>query len=99
VFVIVWRYWVAPERRERFERAYGPTGDWSILFKRQAGYRGTELVRCSEPGDYLTIDRWDSSESFAQFMTRWQDDYQALDTALDNLTETEQLIGRGTTID
>lgn len=97
--VIVWSYHVAAEHRREFEQAYGPTGEWSTLFGRQAGYRGTELVRCSESGDYLTIDRWDTTSSFDEFMARWREDYEALDTRLDAVTETEQRIGHGATID
>ena len=59
-YLIVWRYEVDGARREEFEQAYGPTGPWSELFGRTAGYLGTELVRLDEAGAYLTLDRWTS---------------------------------------
>lgn len=92
--MIVWEYEVNATNAAEFEQAYGPTGAWALLFGRQPGYLGTELVRGSDDR-YVTIDRWDSSRSFEQFLASWREEYERLDAAMDPLTETERLVVRG----
>jgi heme-degrading monooxygenase HmoA len=95
VHLIVWRFAVRPEHRSAFEQAYGPTGDWATLFGRGAGYVGTELVALSDPGSYLTLDRWESAAAFAQFEHAWSQGYAELDQRLALLTDEETFIGAG----
>jgi hypothetical protein len=33
MFVALWEYEVKPGEEERFEKAYGPDGDWVRLFR------------------------------------------------------------------
>lgn len=94
-YVAVWRYHVREEHRTEFERAYGPDGDWVALFEAGEGYLGSELVRGSAIGEYVTIDRWASSEVYATFLERWGDDYAALDGRLQHLTQDEKLVIQG----
>ena len=93
--LIVWRFAVRPEHRSSFEQAYGPTGEWARLFGRAAGYAGTELVALSDPGAYLTLDRWESAAAFAEFKHAWSQDYAELDQQLERLTDEETFIGSG----
>ena len=61
---------VRPRARRAFERAYGPSGDWSQLFGRAETCLGTQLLRGS--GDsYLTIDRWRAEADFEAFFAGW----------------------------
>ena len=94
-YLAVWRYQVRPEHRTEFERAYGPHGDWVALFEVGEGYVGSELVRGSAIGEYVTIDRWASAEAYATFLERWGDDYAALDGQLQYLTDDETLVTQG----
>ena len=93
-FAIVWRFTIAPESKLRFESVYGPNGAWAVLFARSAGYRGSELLRCTtDLNTYLTIDRWESEAAFEEFRRRFTSEYAALDRECDDLTETETRIG------
>ncbi len=93
--MILWQYQVKPERQSQFEEIYSPNGAWADLFKRGIGYLGTELLHDEkEPQRYLTIDRWDSKESYEAFQSQWGKEYKALDTLCDGLTERESLLGK-----
>jgi len=60
MFVILWEFEVKPGSEVRFEKAYGPTGDWAQLFQRDPHYRGTKLLRdVTRPYHYFTVDYWD----------------------------------------
>jgi hypothetical protein len=45
MYVILWRFRPVEGRESEFERAYGPSGEWALLFGRDDGYLGTELLR------------------------------------------------------
>jgi heme-degrading monooxygenase HmoA len=87
---------VPPPRGEEsgFERAYGPFGEWTRLFRRGDGYLGTELLRRSDDsGEYLAIDRWASRAAYEAFRARWSSEYGWLDRQLEELTEEETPLG------
>lgn len=61
---------------ESFEEAYGPNGDWALFFKDARGYVGTELLRdLEQPGRYLVIDRWESVDTYNDFIDTNRDEY------------------------
>jgi hypothetical protein len=94
VYTIIWRYQVEPGQVAEFERRYGPSGDWSQLFSRAAGYRGTALLK--DPNDplvYLTIDRWETKAAYASFRERYGQPYRDLDSSSDALTRSETHVG------
>ena len=92
--LILYQYRPKPNLHPDFERAYGPDGDWALLFQRSPDYLGTELLRSlQDPTLYVTIDRWTSQAAYEAFRTRWLADYEALDRRCDALTEREELIG------
>lgn len=94
MYVIIWEYQVKPERVADFESIYAPEGTWAQLFKKRAGYLGTELLRDSNhPQRYITIDRWVSSEAYNSFQAKWQDEYKALDEHCKDLTDCESFLG------
>ncbi len=43
MFVALWEYEVKPGCEERFENAYGPSGDWARLFQSDSNYRETGI--------------------------------------------------------
>jgi len=92
--VILWEFRVKAGSEAAFEAAYGRGGDWERLFRRDPGFRGTELLRVSTPRGYLTIDRWVSAAAFEAFQKRHRKDYDALDRRLAALTERETALGR-----
>ena len=92
MFVRIWRYTVHALQASRFEQVYGSNGDWAKLFGRDHGYLGTELLE-GEPGDYVTIDRWNGESDWRRFMEHQGDAYRALDLECEGLTSEESEIG------
>ena len=94
MYVILWRFRLRMGRESEFERAYGPSGEWALLFRRSDGYLGTELLRRSDdPGQYLTLDRWTSRAAYEAFRARFSSEYRGLDYRLEELTEEETPLG------
>jgi quinol monooxygenase YgiN len=92
--VIVWEFRIEQVKRGAFEKAYGAAGAWAALFAKSDGCMGTELLRDeNDPGRYLTIDRWVSSEHFGRFKEAFGDAYEALDRKLEGLSTSEVKIG------
>jgi quinol monooxygenase YgiN len=74
---LVYEYEVDPAHVARFEKTYGPDGEWAAFFRGSAGYLGTELFR--DPvrrGRYLLIDRWTSAEAAARFLAERAVEYE-----------------------
>ena len=83
----------------RFERAYGPTGDWAQLFARYPGHGGTTLVRdASNPRRFLAIDSWDTEEQRSHMLAEAAADYDRLDALFGELTESEVELGSFKTV-
>jgi heme-degrading monooxygenase HmoA len=94
MYVILWQFRPVEGRESEFERAYGPSGEWALLFRRDDGYLGTELLRHSEDSkEYLTLDRWVSRTAYETFRSRFSSEYQRLDRLFEELTEEETPLG------
>jgi heme-degrading monooxygenase HmoA len=94
MFVILWEFEVKPGSEERFERVYGPGGDWDSLFRHDSHHAGTHLWRdTSRPSVYLTADYWHSRAAYDAFLTAQESAYKSLDAATQELTTREQKIG------
>lgn len=99
MYEVVWEFRPAPGRERDFESAYGPDGDWVELFRRGAGYLGTELIPPREAGGwYRTIDRWESAAAYEGFRRAWGAAYAALDRACESLTSEERAVRAGSTV-
>jgi len=93
MYVILWRFRPLAGRESDFERAYGPSGEWALLFRRGDGYLGTELLRCSEDSrEYLSLARWVSRAAYESFRVCFRSEYRRLDGRLEDLTEEETLL-------
>ena len=93
-FVIIWHFQVRPGREAEFEKAYGEDGEWVKLFRRGRGFLRTELYHESRKRRrYLTIDYWDSQESYATFRRQAVDEFEALDKRCEALTVSEIYLG------
>jgi heme-degrading monooxygenase HmoA len=99
MYVIVWKYEVLGDSEPDFRVAYGPDGDWARLFAKHDGYVATELIATDQPRQYFTIDRWASAEAFDAYMERDLEEYRRLDQRFDALTLSEELVGRGISLD
>jgi hypothetical protein len=100
MFVNLWEYEVKPGNEESFESAYGPTGAWVQLFRRDPHYRFTRLLKdISQPSFYLTLDCWDSEAACLSFKSANQGAYEAMDQATEVLTIQERHIGSFLAID
>ena len=98
-YVLVWGFVVKAGQQASFEAAYGPSGDWTKLFRVDAGYIRTELISDSEnPGQYLTLDYWASSQAYEEFRVHHAEEYELIDRRCEALTESEELIGKFETI-
>lgn len=97
MYVRVWEYEVPPQHVAAFVAAYGPDGDWARLFREGSGYVGTELfLEVGRAGRFLTVDRWVDADSWARFLDRSREAYQALDARLEGLAATERALVEGT---
>ncbi len=64
MFVALWEFEVKPGCEKRFQKVYGPEGDWAKLFRNDANYQETRLLHDTEhPAIYLTLDFWASLAS------------------------------------
>ena len=94
MFVVIWEYEVQPGAESAFERLYGREGGWVALFREFPGYLGTELLRDTQPGRYLSLDRWQSEAHYDAFQEAAKPRYAELDAEGDALTVAERRIGR-----
>jgi len=94
MFTTVWEYEVGPDRRSEFIDVYGASGAWVALFRRAPGYQETVLLQdVARPGWFITLDRWESRESYEEFRGSLQSAYQALDRKTAGLTRNERHLG------
>ena len=94
MFVRIWQFQAKRGQLGEFRAAYGAGGAWTALFRRAAGYLGTEFLESTgNPTVCLTLDRWESVEAWEQFLRDWSDDYAVLDRACEELTVAEEEIG------
>jgi len=94
MFVALWEYEVKPGDEERFEKGYGPAGDWAQLFRSDADYRESRLLRDPfRPAIYLTLDFWNSRQGYEEFMASHRQEYKELDKLGEKLTSKERRIG------
>jgi hypothetical protein len=91
---IVWEFIVKSEAIPQFRKAYGPDGDWAVLFGQHPGYRGTTLLQdTASERRFLTIDRWEAESQFDQMLRTGQQEYSRLDSICDELTLSERKLG------
>ena len=91
MFVAVWKFIVHPENAAEFEKHYGSDGSWAQLFRKAPGYVRTELYR-GDNGEYLTVDYWETPETYIEFKKAMGEEYAALDAELEALTEREEAV-------
>jgi heme-degrading monooxygenase HmoA len=90
--IVLWRYRARPGREAEFEAAYGEDGLWQQLFRSDAGYLGTDLLRATD-GTYLTMDKWASPAVYETFRARHAARYAEIDAECSPLTAEETPLG------
>ena len=94
MFLVLWEFEVKPECAVRFEKVYGPGGDWDSLFRSDANHAGTRLFRdVTRSGVYLTADYWTSRKTYEEFLALRSSEYKRLDADCEDLTLSERRIG------
>jgi heme-degrading monooxygenase HmoA len=94
VYVVLWRFRPLRDQESEFEQTYGPSGEWTRLFRRGDGYLGSELLQHSDdPREYLVLDRWASRPAYEAIRARFSSEYRQLDRRLEELTEEEAPMG------
>jgi heme-degrading monooxygenase HmoA len=94
MFLILWEFEVKPGGEERFEKVYGPGGDWARLFRSGPDYRETRLLHDSfRPVVYVTMDFWSSQQAYEEFLRTHHTEYQAIEALGEKLTVSERRIG------
>jgi hypothetical protein len=91
---VIWEYLVQPGGRQEFISIYSANGDWAQLFHRCPGFLRTELLH--HPADnqkFLTIDFWQSLDTYQAMRQLISDDYVRLDRACATLTAAETFLG------
>lgn len=91
--LIVWEFEVPAGNKTEFERCYGKDGERVELFERFLQYEGTSLLK-KTGGGYITIDFWESAESFDAFVASAHDRYEEIDRECARLTTSERHLGR-----
>ena len=96
VYLRVWEYEVPAHNVDAFLAAYGPEGDWALLFRGAQGYLGTGLFRATdEGGRFLTVDRWADQAAWLRFLDTSRQAYEELDLRLEGLAATERPLLEG----
>jgi hypothetical protein len=94
MFLVLWEFEVKPGCEKRFEKVHGPDGDWARLFRTDPHYHKTRLMHESfHPSVYLTLDFWDSRQSYEEFIASRTAEYKAIDSAGEELTLSERRVG------
>ena len=94
MFVTLWEFEVKSGSEELFERTYGPDGQWAELFRRDAGYLGTRLLRdVGAARVYVTMDTWESREAYEEFREKLAAEYEELDRKCEGMTVREKSLG------
>jgi heme-degrading monooxygenase HmoA len=93
-YCYIWEFHVHLERQAEFERCYGPEGAWVALFRQAPGYVETLLLQDrSQNLRYVTIDRWESRETYRDFRSQFSRQYEELDQLCQGLTTHEAPLG------
>ena len=94
MFLTLWEYEVKRGSEELFERQYGPEGQWVRLFRRDARYRGTRLLRdVVAKRVYVTMDMWESRKAYQEFREKWAAEYGEIDRNCQTMTSAEKQLG------
>ena len=94
-YLIIWEFQVRNGMEQRFEKSYGPKGEWASLFAQDESYIGTDLTHhLNKERSYMTLDFWTSQAAYDEFSKQHRSEYKAIDQKCEELTESEREIGK-----
>jgi heme-degrading monooxygenase HmoA len=94
LFAYIWAYRVPTATSDLFRALYGPNGEWVGLFRQASGYIDTQLLQDrDDPERFVTIDRWETEESFNDFRADFSLEFERLDRKGDQFTVEEMSLG------
>ena len=94
IYSYLWEFQTKKGCERRFEKNYGPTGEWVKLFRQARGYIRTELHRdIDNRGRYITIDYWSSNKAYDSFREQWKKEFNILDKRCESLMKNEISLG------
>jgi len=68
MFVALWECEVKQRSKKRFQKVYGPGGDWAKLFRSDSHYQETPLLHDPEhPAMFLILDFLDLAAGVPEF--------------------------------
>ena len=70
MYVILWRFRPVVGQESEFERAYGPSGEWARLFRRDEGYLGTELLLRRSDAEITQVNGWNNAGVLQHLLAR-----------------------------
>ncbi len=93
-FITIWQYKIKSNKKNEFEKLYGPDGDWVKLFQKFSSYIKTELIKDLHNNDcYLTLDYWKSKEAYYRFKENAKEEFSEIDKKGEKLTLEEKHMG------
>jgi heme-degrading monooxygenase HmoA len=94
MFLVLWEFDVKPGFESRFEKVYGPDGDWAQFFRGDPHYRETRPLRDTlRSRAHMSLDFWDSRDAYEQFRQQNREAYLALDHSCEAITLCERPLG------
>lgn len=94
VYVRICEFRAKPGLEKKFEKIYGPEGDWVQLFRKSTSFQHTELnCDVERKGRYVTVDYFVSEPAFAAFLKEFREEYDALDRRCEAVRASESPIG------
>jgi heme-degrading monooxygenase HmoA len=95
LFVTLWEFEVKSGSEELFERTHGPDGARAWLFRQDARYRGTRLLRdVGAARVYVTMDSWESRAAYKEVRETFAAEYAKLDRECQGMTVREMPLGQ-----
>jgi heme-degrading monooxygenase HmoA len=93
MYYLVWEYEVSKQSQEKFEEAFTRSGGWFKFFEPCDDFLGHELIKNSENGTYLLIDKWMDKKAYDTFVKSNKSEYDSLNETSKPLYDSEKLIG------
>ena len=85
-------------KQAQFEQEYGRNGAWFKFYESCSDYLGHDLMKDTNTGDYLLVDKWMSKADYEHFVKSHLMEYDNLNKQSREYYDTEELIGTFETI-
>lgn len=93
MYYMVWKYQAETSKVSEFEKEYSRHGTWFQLFEACDDFLGLELIKNTEDGSYLVIDKWISKNGYEEFINGNKQEVDRLNEICKSLYSSEVLLG------